>query len=297
VSSTSVRPVPASVDQDTGASTAPDRLHHFFERSADARPDAVALVCESQDYTYEDLDVRANRLANYLLAAGLTPGSRVGILIERSLDLYVSLLAAMKSSATFVPIDPSAPADRVAYISEDSELSVIITTSASSPQCEQAPVWVVEVDELAAKIADAPRGRPRVVVGGDPICYILYTSGSTGRPKGVEIAQSSICNFISIVPEIYGVTPSERVYQGMVAAFDFSFEEIWPTWAVGATLVAGPTDGRRVGPGLAQFLEESAVTMIYCVPTVLATLDRTIPSIRTVNVGSSPAGVRAAVAS
>ncbi|MGB7449864.1 MAG: Pls/PosA family non-ribosomal peptide synthetase [Ornithinimicrobium sp.] len=271
--------------ESTGASSAPDRLHHFFERSADTRPDAVALVCESQDYTYEELDTRANRLANHLLSSGLETGSRVGIFIERSVDLYVSLLAAMKTSATFVPIDPSAPADRVAYIAQDSELSVIITTSASAPACEEAPVWVVPVDTLAREIADAPRGRPRVDAGGDPICYILYTSGSTGRPKGVEIAQSSICNFISIVPEIYGVTPSERVYQGMVAAFDFSFEEIWPTWAVGATLVAGPTDGRRVGPGLAQFLEESAVTMIYCVPTVLATLDRTIPSIRTVNVG------------
>ncbi|HKJ11678.1 MAG TPA: non-ribosomal peptide synthetase, partial [Ornithinimicrobium sp.] len=234
---------------------------------------------------YDDLDVRANRLANHLLHAGLRTGSRVGVFIERSLDLYVGLLAAMKSSATFVPIDPAAPADRVAYIATDSDLSAIITTSALAEQCAEAPVWVVPVDTFAAQIAESPRGRPHVDVEGDPICYILYTSGSTGRPKGVEIAQSSIVNFISIVPELYGVTPSERVYQGMVAAFDFSFEEIWPTWATGATLVAGPTDGRRVGPGLAQFLEESAVTMIYCVPTVLATLDRTIPSIRTVNVG------------
>ncbi|WP_157937135.1 AMP-binding protein, partial [Geodermatophilus chilensis] len=87
------------------------------------------------------------------------------------------------------------------------------------------------------------------------------------------------------VPALYGVEPSDRVYQGMTIAFDFSIEEIWPTWAVGATLVAGPTDGRRVGSGLADFLEEHQITMIYCVPTVLATLDRMLPSIRTVNVG------------
>jgi non-ribosomal peptide synthetase component F len=120
---------------------------------------------------------------------------------------------------------------------------------------------------------------------GDPVCYIIYTSGSSGRPKGVEINQSSICNFVGIVPSLYGVEPTDRVYQGMTIAFDFSIEEIWPTWAVGATLVAGPTDGRRVGSGLADFLEDNEITMIYCVPTVLATLDRILPLIRTVNVG------------
>lgn len=272
-----------------GEADYPDRLHRFFERSVDTRPHAVALVCESQHFTYADLDRRANRLARYLLGHGVQPGQRVGIFIERSLDLYVALLAAMKSSATFVPIDPSAPADRVVYIASDSELSVIITTSAAAPRCDGAAVTIIAVDTLAEQIAREPGERPSPAVDSandpDPICYILYTSGSTGRPKGVLIAQSSICNFINIVPELYGVTPSDRVYQGMVAAFDFSFEEIWPTWAVGATLVAGPTDGRRVGVGLAQFLEDSAITMIYCVPTVLATLDRTIPSIRIVNVG------------
>lgn len=263
----------------------PERLHHFFERSVDMRPAAVALVCGAEAITYQDLDVRANRLANFLLSTGLQPGARVGILLERSVDMYVALLAALKSSATFVPIDPSAPVDRVSYIATDSELNLVITTSKSAELCAGLSVRSVQVDAVAMQVQNASPARPFIGAEGDPSCYIIYTSGSTGRPKGVEVAQSSICNFINIVPEIYGVTPSDRVYQGMMIAFDFSFEEIWPTWAVGATLVAGPTDGRRVGSGLATFLEESAITMIYCVPTVLATLDRTIPSIRTVNVG------------
>src|SRR3954453_15634183 len=161
----------------------------------------------------------------------------------------------------------------------------MITTSDLAASATGLPCPTVRLDELAGELAGRSSRRPAIEPVGDPVCYVIYTSGSSGRPKGVEIAQSSICNFIDIVPRLYGVRPTDRVYQGMTIAFDFSIEEIWPTWAVRATLVAGPTDGRRVGSGLADFLEEQQITMIYCVPTVLATLDRTLPLIRTVNVG------------
>ena len=261
------------------------RLHHYFERSADTRSGSVALECDGTRLTYRELDERANRLANHLLAHVLKPGARVGILIPRSVEMYVTLLGVQKAGATFVPIDPAAPPDRVAYIALDSGLDLVCTTTSLEASCADIPTPLLLVDHEADVIATASRGRPDLDVTGDPLCYIIYTSGSTGRPKGVEITQSSICNFINVVPGLYGVTPSERVYQGMTISFDFSIEEIWPTWAMGAALIAGPTDGRRVGSGLADFLEDSAITMIYCVPTVLATLDRLIPSIRTVNVG------------
>jgi len=261
------------------------RLSQYFESTCDQRPAATALECDGERLSYADLDQRANRLANHLLSLGVRAGVRVGILLDRSVNTYITLLAVTKTEATFVPIDPAAPADRVQYIAEDSELGMVITTSSFAATCSGLPCPPVYLDELGGALAGAPSWRPSVETDGDPVCYIIYTSGSSGRPKGVEIAQSSICNFIAIVPVLYGVEPSDRVYQGMTIAFDFSIEEIWPTWAVGATLVAGPTDGRRVGSGLADFLAEHEISMIYCVPTVLATLDRTLPLIRTVNVG------------
>lgn len=279
-----VRTPPSAAEAHTPRPSA-IRLHHYFQNAADETPHSVALECDNQSLTYQALDVRANQLANHLLGGGLQPGSRIGILVPRSVDMYVALLATLKAAATFVPIDSTAPQDRVAYIAEDSDLDLILTTTGSAHLCDGLPTPSLALDTITDEVEMAPPGRPYITTSGDPTCYIIYTSGSTGRPKGVEIAQSSICNFIGIVPDIYRVTPSDRVYQGMTLVFDFSIEEIWPTWAVGATLVAGPTDGRRVGAGLAQFLEDSAITMIYCVPTVLATLDRTIPSIRTVNVG------------
>ena len=200
------------------------RLHHFFESTCDTRPDAVALECDGRRLTYSELDGLANRLANHLLATGLAPGSRVGILLTRSVDMYVAVLAALKSAATFVPIDPAVPADRLAFIAEDSDLDLVLTASAYAEVCEELPIRVLHLDTTAADLLAAPTGRPSIAASGDPVCYIIYTSGSSGRPKGVEVAQSSICNFIGIVPDIYGVMPSDRVYQGMTISFDFSIE-------------------------------------------------------------------------
>ncbi len=261
------------------------RLSRYFERTCDAYPSAIALECEGARVSYAELDQRANRLANLLMSLGVGAGTRVGILLHRSLDTYVALLGITKTEATFVPIDPEAPADRLQFIAEDSGLELLVTHSSFAASCAALGCMNLNLDEAVPDLAVSSSARPAVVTDGDPVCYIIYTSGSSGRPKGVEIAQSSICNFIGIVPPLYGVTPSDRVYQGMTIAFDFSIEEIWPTWATGATLVAGPTDGRRVGSGLADFLEKHEITMIYCVPTVLATLDRTLPLLRTVNVG------------
>ncbi|MGY1914927.1 Pls/PosA family non-ribosomal peptide synthetase [Blastococcus sp. SYSU DS0973] len=261
------------------------RLSRYFERACDNHPSATALEVEGERLSYAELDQRANRLANLLMARGAHVGVRVGILLHRSVDTYVALLAVTKTEATFVPIDPETPADRLQYITEDSSVSLLVTHTSFAASCAALPSESLYLDELGPELAVQSSSRPGVESDGDPVCYIIYTSGSSGRPKGVEITQSSICNFIGIVPVLYGVESTDRVYQGMTIAFDFSIEEIWPTWAVGATLVAGPTDGRRIGSGLADFLEDNEITMIYCVPTVLATLDRVLPLIRTVNVG------------
>ena len=261
------------------------RLSKYFELACDRRPSAVALECHGERVSYAELDQRANRLANLLMGQSVRAGSRVGILLDRSVDTYVTVLAVTKTEATFVPVDPAAPGDRLQYIAEDSALDLMVTTTSFAASTVALPCPTLYLDEQRQQMAMQPSTRPSIETEGDPVCYIIYTSGSSGRPKGVEISQSSICNFIGVVPPLYGVEPSDRVYQGMTIAFDFSIEEIWPTWAVGATLVAGPTDGRRVGSGLADFLEEHEITMIYCVPTVLATLDRLLPLIRTVNVG------------
>ena len=262
------------------------RLHQYFEASCDATPGAIALEGDELRLSYAELDARANQLAHYLIEQGVAPYVRVGILLNRSVHTYVTLLAVLKAGGTFVPIDPTSPPDRVEYITTDSTVDLLVTTSDLADAAATTRCTVLCVDEAQRTLSSFPVTRPDKVDEGDlTAAYIIYTSGSSGRPKGVEVAQHSICNFINVVPSLYRVGPTDHVYQGMTIAFDFSIEEIWPTWAVGATLVAGPTDGRRLGAELGDFLEKYDVTVLYCVPTVLATIDRNLPLIHTLNVG------------
>lgn len=265
------------------------RLHHVFEASVDRDPEAIAVLADGRSVTYRELDRMANQLAHRLRQAGVGDGSGVAILLHRSLQTYVALLGIGKAAAAFVPIDPGSPPDRVAYIVDDAGVDLIVTSSDLSAAAAGLPVSVIEVDTAAAELAGQPAYRPDLSLddagNGDPDAYIIYTSGSSGRPKGVLVAQSSICNFLDVVPTLYDVRPTDRVYQGMTISFDFSIEEIWPTWERGATLVIGPTDSRRLGAELADFLDSSGVTVLYCVPTLLATIPRELPKIRNILVG------------
>ncbi len=261
------------------------RMYHFFEASCDRTPHATALEWEGGSRTYAELDCEANRLANYLLAKHVTTGARIGLFMQRSHELYVALLGALKTGASFVPIDPQTPPDRLEFYVSDSGIDLLLTTSEFAPVADHSPAPVVFLDEVREHVTTAPPGRPAIQPDGDPTAYVIYTSGSTGLPKGVDVAQSSICNFLFEITHLYDVRAADRVYQGMTISFDFAIEEVWPTWCAGATLIAGPTDGRRVGEGLTTFLEEHAITLLYCVPTVLSTIERTIGSIRGLMVG------------
>lgn len=256
-----------------------------MERSADTSPHAIALVVGDETLTYAKFDELGNRLANQLSGLGVHPGSTVGILIERSTPMYVAILGALKAGARYVPIDASAPRDRIAFITEDAGVDVLLTSRDKAQESGSLPLRQVFVDDLDALLHASDPSRPALPDADDPVAYVIYTSGSTGRPKGVAVAHSSICNFVVVASEVYAVAPDDRVYQGLSISFDFSLEELWTTWAAGATLVAGPTDGRQVGAGLADFLQESRVTFLHTVPTVLTTLDRTPPLIRTINLG------------
>ena len=261
-----------------------DRLHRFFTETCDRVPDKVAVQDGADRMTYRQLDRQANQLAQHLITLGLGPGSRVGILLERSMRTYVSLLGVLKSGAAFVPIDAGSPPERVDYLCTDAALDLVITSQNLVDRVGgSAPV--LNLDRAGERLNRASAKRPEIAEHGDPAAYVIYTSGSSGRPKGVEVAQSSICNFVSVVPAVYDVRESDRVYQGMSISFDFSIEEIWPTWAVGGTLVVGPDDSRRLGEELADFLDDNDVTVLYCVPTLLATIGRDLPKIRSVLVG------------
>ncbi len=233
--------------------------------------------------TYEQLDRWANQLARYLLAQGARPGDRIGLLFDRAVHSYVGMLAVLKISAAYVPLDVGFPPDRLSYIVGDAGVGLVLSLSHLRDRVGHLPATLLCVDEMAALIAACDDHRLTTAEKGDPadeLCYIIYTSGSTGRPKGVAIEHASICNFVRVAVEVYGIGPGDRVYQGMTIAFDFSVEEIWVPLLAGATLVPKPGGSSLLGDELAEFLQATEVTALCCVPTLLATLDEDLPGLR-----------------
>src|SRR5947207_3908974 len=198
-------------------------LQEIFEAQVDARPEAVATVFGQEEVAYLELEQRANRLARHLRARGVRRGSLVAMLLPRSIDAYTSLLGILKAGAAYVPIDPEYPADRVAYILENSGAVALVTTAALAESQAAFGGLVVRMDADRETIRAQSCARlPRNAVGVGPrdLCYVIYTSGSTGRPKGVMIEHRSACHPVCAEARIFAVRPVDRVYQGFSLAFD-----------------------------------------------------------------------------
>jgi non-ribosomal peptide synthetase-like protein len=267
-----------------------ERLEDLFEQRVDAlaaagRADAVAVDGPKGPITYAELDARANQLARRLgLRSGVRAGDRVALLLERPTDAYVAMLAVLKLHAAYVPLDASFPADRVAYIAGDAGARLVITDAVCADrlgELEGARLLRLDDEEVTIAGESAARLTADEIPGpADELCYAIYTSGTTGRPKGVAIEHGSICNFVRVAAEGYGVNAGDRMYQGLTLAFDFAIEEIWVAWMVGATLVPKPNATALIGHELHDFLTAQRITAMCCVPTLLATLEEDLPEIR-----------------
>ena len=171
-------------DWGVNETTYPDvkAVHELFEAQAAANPHAIALIFGETELTYRELDTRANRLAHQLLAQGIPREARIGIALERSIEMVVGLLAILKAGAAYVPLDPDYPADRLAHMVEDAGLSLLLTHSALVDKLPAAGVPVVRVDVIPD--TDYPASKPAISVHPEQLAYVIYTSGSTGKPKG-----------------------------------------------------------------------------------------------------------------
>ncbi|WP_214365403.1 Pls/PosA family non-ribosomal peptide synthetase [Pseudonocardia sp. H11422] len=265
-----------------------ERLDRLFEDRcdrlwADGRGDTLAVDADGGALTYDQLDARANQLARHLLARGIRGGNRVALLFDEPVQSYVAMLAVLKVNAAYVPLDPGFPTDRLAYIVADAGAVVVLTLSHLRGHLRDVRALLVAVDDMAGRIAVQDGGRLTDAERGEPVedlAYLIYTSGTTGRPKGVAITHPSICNFVRVAAEVYGLCAQDRVYQGMTIAFDFSVEEIWVPWMAGATLVPKPAGAGLLGLELHQFLTDRRITAMCVVPTLLATIEDELPELR-----------------
>ncbi|MCI0489790.1 MAG: amino acid adenylation domain-containing protein, partial [Blastocatellia bacterium] len=256
-------------------------IHELFEDQADRTPDSIALASYDTEMTYEELDRRANRLAHYLRGRDAGPETLIGIFLERSVEMIVSLLGILKSGAAFVPIDPSYPPDRVAFMLEDSNLSILITRQELSEKLPTCYAAVVCLDSEREEIDRESLERPSSGVTPENLAYVIYTSGSTGQPKGVLLQQGGVCNLAAAQVEAFGVRAADRVLQFASLSFDASVSEIFMALTSGATICLGSKE-TLAGAPLLELLRGQAISVVTLPPGVLAALPfEDIPALET----------------
>jgi non-ribosomal peptide synthetase-like protein len=281
-------PMPDLVGADFSLPTATDTSHiraslaSVFTSTAALHPGKTAFRFRDTTITYGALDLRTNRWAALLRDRGIGPGQFVGVWVDRSIELHAAILAILKTGAAYLPFDPAAPRDRVETSLDDCAATAILVDAAHAPNANGLSAPVVTIESL-----DAARPVEFVPIPPDPDgpAYAIYTSGSTGKPKGIAVSQRNICHLLHVENQVLGVTEADIVYQGFSPAFDMSLEEVFVSYSVGATLVIAPEEMVRAADRLPAFLRDAGVTILHCVPTLLAMLDEDVASIRLINMG------------
>ena len=253
---------------DTRAPYASDRplidlIHAQMERT----PDKIAITLHDRSMTYNELRLRASALANELRAHGAGPGSLVGLYVDRSLEMLIALVATLEAGAAYVPLDPSFPTDRLAYMLEQGGAKVVITQHGlrDSVPGQGIEVVIAEASGGQAILPVPPPDRQDCLSSND-LAYVLFTSGSTGKPKGVEITQRSAANLLASVARQPGMTEADTICAVSTLSFDIAMFELILPLTVGARILLADRDTARDGTALAKLASHPDVTVMQATP-------------------------------
>jgi amino acid adenylation domain-containing protein len=244
-------------------------IHTLFEEQAARTPDAIALIFEDQQLTYQQLNERSNQLAHYLLKQGVSTETLVGILCERSLEMIVALLATLKAGGAYVPLDPAYPQERISFMLQDAAIEVLLTQQHLSASLPSSRLRAVCLDSGREAIAKESRENPVTGVQPENLVYVIYTSGSTGQPKGAMLAHRNILNCLRWMQETYGLTAADRFLQKNSLNFDPSVWEIFWPLCVGASIVIARPGMQQDTAYLLEAIVEHEISAIYFVPSLL----------------------------
>ncbi|WOX28820.1 non-ribosomal peptide synthetase [Pseudoalteromonas maricaloris] len=252
-------------------------IHELFEHQAEQNPQKEALVYQGVAFSYDELNLRANQLAHYLKAQGVKPDTLVGLCIERSFDMVIGLLGILKAGAAFVPLEPSYPEARIAYMLDDGDMGIVITQQRFLSELPLlAPLALcLDDDKVRDELASMPQNNQAVSSLGlcpHHLAYVIYTSGSTGKPKGVMVEHQALSNRIYWMDQEYTSTPQDRFLQKTPFSFDVSvWEFIWPL-TTGASLVLAKPEGHKDPAYLSSLMAQENITKVHFVPSMLGSM-------------------------
>jgi amino acid adenylation domain-containing protein len=258
---------------DTGVDFPPDQgLHQLFEAQVERTPEAVAVVFEGEQLTYQALNRRANQLAHYLQRSGVGPETPVGICMERSLEMVIALFGVLKAGGAYVPLDPAYPQERLAFMVTDAQSPVLLAQRALANRLSGFEGQVICLDTEGDPIAGERDENPTCGATSDNAAYVIYTSGSTGKPKGVVISHRAICNHMHWLQMTFPLTETDTVLQKTPFSFDASVWEFYAPLLAGGRLVMARPGGHQDGSYLVKTIVEQQVTILQLVPSLLKLL-------------------------
>jgi amino acid adenylation domain-containing protein len=243
-------------------------VHQLFERQVEQTPEAIAAVFEDQQVTYRQLNAGANQLAHHLQRLGVGEETLVGICVERSLDMLIGLLGILKAGGTYVPLDPTYPAERLAFMLEDAQVSVLVTQSRldlPSRLPAQIPEVVFLDTDKAQFDAQSTENLPPIS-RADNLAYVIYTSGSTGKPKGVQIPHRAIVNFLLSMQQAPGLSADDTLLAVTTLSFDIAGLELYLPLISGARVVIASQDTVTNGAALAELMARTRATVMQATP-------------------------------
>ena len=260
------------------ASAAHSRVDQLISAQVARTPDAIAAVHGSRSLSYRELGRQSDHAAARLRALGVSRGTLVGVHLERSLEMLVSVIAVMKAGAAYVPLDPDFPADRLGHMVADAGLAVVVsqpTLSDVAPPGDYRRINVAQLLEEHAGTADEQAPVEEGSVGWDPVhlvdgsdlVYVLYTSGSTGMPKGVALEHRSIINFLLSMQSEPGMTAQDRIVAVTTLSFDIAVLELYLPLVTGATVVIASREEATDGGSLRVLIESNGATVMQATPT------------------------------
>ncbi|MDF5712387.1 MAG: amino acid adenylation domain-containing protein [Rhizonema sp. NSF051] len=241
-------------------------IHELFEAQVQQNSDAVAVVFESEQLTYSELNRRANQLAHYLQTLGVKPEVLVGICVERSLEMIIGLLGILKAGGAYVPLDPTYPQERLALILEDVQVPVLLTEACLMEVMLQHTTKVICLDTDWHTITQQSQENLLAQVSANNLAYVIYTSGSTGKPKGVQIPHSALSNFLHTMQQTPGLTKQDTLLAVTTYSFDIAALELFLPIIVGACLVFVSRETTLDGAQLLTKLTDSNATVMQATP-------------------------------
>jgi amino acid adenylation domain-containing protein/FkbH-like protein len=244
-------------------------IQEYFEGQVRSYPDKTAIISGSDKLTYSELDKQANRLSHHLISLGVIPGDAVGIFVERSAKMVISVLGILKAGCCYLPLDPSFPRERLSYMFGDSGAKVIITQESLKDKSGYfTDASFVILDKKNDILKNYPVSTPDIKSDSQSLAYIIYTSGSTGKPKGVKVHHQSVVNLISCMLRTPGISENDVLLAVVTLSFDMSVYELFLPLSAGAAIVVADSQDIRDGKTLINLIEKHNITILQAAPSL-----------------------------